>query len=630
MNERRTLLKLEPVADLGSETSIKTGVIADQSKGPAKPRLSKAGGFADLSTFAERVAESKGLALKKALDGGSAILAKLAESPALFKSIKQKVLVERGLALVENGSCPLCDDTWDINELKAHLEDKLTKATEAAAVMDDLANAVQPVLETLESVAIAANKVVQACTNADPLIDASAMREFITGCSTNRGAIEKACTDPDGIADAVEALKRIGAGVPAEADKVVSDLKKHVDSLPEPSKEEAAKEFLIVAQEKYGRCRATKAEVDAAAKRAELAAKVLARYGAVSTSVLEGIYDTVEKDFTEYYSFINRDDEEKFEGKLTPSLGKLAFDVDFYGRGKFPPGAYHSEGHQDGMGLCLYLALMKHTLGNDFMLAVLDDVLMSVDVGHRREVCQLLKTKFAKTQFILTTHDHVWLQFMRTEHLIQGSISFGGWTVDSGPQVWNEDDAWKQIDDKLKRADVAGAAATLRRYLEYISTILADNLRARIEYHANGHYDLGDLWPAVVRAWKDRLQEAKASAASWKKGVAEIEALQKDANQKIGDTQSEQWMINKAVHYNEWANLQPKEFAAVAAAFQAFLKSMQCTNTGCLEFLHVSPAKGDKETLRCGCGAIILNLTVNKGKVVQAAPISNQAGKRSA
>ena len=342
------------------------------------------------------------------------------------------------------------------------------------------------------------------------------------------------------------------------------------------------------------------------------------------------LYDTVEKDFTEYYSFINRDDEEKFEGKLTPSLGKLAFDVDFYGRGKFPPGAYHSEGHQDGMGLCLYLALMKHTLGNDFMLAVLDDVLMSVDVGHRREVCQLLKTKFAKTQFILTTHDHVWLQFMRTEHLIQGSISFGGWTVDSGPQVWNEDDAWKQIDDKLKRADVAGAAATLRRYLEYISTILADNLRARIEYHANGHYDLGDLWPAVVRAWKDRLQEAKASAASWKKGVAEIEALQKDANQKIGDTQSEQWMINKAVHYNEWANLQPKEFAAVAAAFQAFLKSMQCTNTGCLEFLHVSPAKGDKETLRCGCGAIILNLTVNKGKVVQAAPISNQAGKRSA
>ena len=51
----------------------------------------------------------------------------------------------------------------------------------------------------------------------------------------------------------------------------------------------------------------------------------------------------------------------------------------------FPTGAYHSEGHQDGMGLCLYLALMKHISGKGFTLAVLDDVLMSVDSGHRRE-----------------------------------------------------------------------------------------------------------------------------------------------------------------------------------------------------------------------------------------------------
>lgn len=86
-------------------------------------------------------------------------------------------------------------------------------------------------------------------------------------------------------------------------------------------------------------------EAEGAAKRADLAAKVFERYGTVSNTVLEGIYNTVQKDFTDYYSFVNRDDEEKFEGKLTPSVGKLAFDVDFYGRGKFPPGAYHSEGH---------------------------------------------------------------------------------------------------------------------------------------------------------------------------------------------------------------------------------------------------------------------------------------------
>lgn len=262
------------------------------------------------------------------------------------------------------------------------------------------------------------------------------------------------------------------------------------------------------------------------------------------------------------------------------------------------------------MGLCLYLALMNHTLGDGFILAVLDDVLMSVDAGHRREVCSLLKTKFPKTQFILTTHDPVWLQFMRSEQLIQNSISFGGWTVEAGPQVWNDGDVWAQIAEKLAKNDVAGAAATLRRYLEFISTILADNLHAKVEYHANGQYDLGDLWPAILPAWKLRLEEAKKSAQSWSADPSGVEAMIVEAKKKIAETQSEQWMINKAVHYNQWANLQPNDFAKVAAAFQAFLKSMQCQNAACAEFLCVTPMKGEREALRCGCGTTNLNLKI--------------------
>lgn len=38
----------------------------------------------------------------------------------------------------------------------------------------------------------------------------------------------------------------------------------------------------------------------------------------------------------------------------------------------------HSEGHQDGMGACLYFALMKKLLGDRFGFAVLDDVVMEV------------------------------------------------------------------------------------------------------------------------------------------------------------------------------------------------------------------------------------------------------------
>lgn len=213
-------------------------------------------------------------------------------------------------------------------------------------------------------------------------------------------------------------------------------------------------------------------------------------------------------------------------------------------------------------------------------------------------------------QFVLTTHDPVWLKFMQTDKLIERSVSFGGWTVDGGPQVWREGDVWKQIDEKLAKNDVPGAAATLRRYLEFISTTLADNLHAKVEYHANGQYDLGDLWPAVIQAWKARLKEARDSAASWGNSTAQIEAIQSDANKKIAATQSEEWIINKAVHFSGWANLQPKEFARLAEAYRAFLASMQCQNEACAEFLRVTPPKGTREALRCGCGQNNHNLKI--------------------
>jgi hypothetical protein len=89
-----------------------------------------------------------------------------------------------------------------------------------------------------------------------------------------------------------------------------------------------------------------------AESQAELAKITYDAYAAASTEVLEGIYKSVATEFAELYALINHDDEKGFAAKLTPSMGKLGFDVDFLWTGHFPPGAYHSEGHKDAMGLC--------------------------------------------------------------------------------------------------------------------------------------------------------------------------------------------------------------------------------------------------------------------------------------
>jgi|SRR5579884_3401870 len=167
----------------------------------------------------------------------------------------------------------------------------------------------------------------------------------------------------------------------------IAALSASVEALPEPTDRDAARDFLTVGQERLESWRQAMTKYAAGKAQADAAAKVHALYGTTTDKALEAIYKEVEAEFRSYYRDINGDDESEFEAQLTPSLRKLGFEVDFYGKGFFPPGAYHSEGHQDGMGLCLYLALMKHLLSDQFTFAVLDDVLMSVDAGHGRKVC---------------------------------------------------------------------------------------------------------------------------------------------------------------------------------------------------------------------------------------------------
>jgi hypothetical protein len=266
------------------------------------------------------------------------------------------------------------------------------------------------------------------------------------------------------------------------------------------------------------------------------------------------------------------------------------------------------------MGLCLYLALMNHLLSANFTFAVLDDVLMSVDAGHRRHVCMLLKEAFPNTQFIFTTHDEIWLRHMKSEGLITGRnfAHFRTWTVDLGPTEWDDRDAWTELEAHLKKNDVRAAAALLRHYLEHFAKEACDRLRANVEFRGDAQFVLGDLLPNATSTLGDLLKKAKAAANSWnQKEVVEritaIETVFADAKAKTG---YENWQINTAVHFNEWADLKKEDFAPVVASFHAFTNAFVCG--ACGEMYFVAPDRGKKEALRCGCGALNLNL-LSKG-----------------
>lgn len=303
-----------------------------------------------------------------------------------------------------------------------------------------------------------------------------------------------------------------------------------------------------------------------------------------------------------------------FTAKLTPSEGKLEFDVNFYGRGLFPPGAFHSEGHQDGMGVCLYLALMKRLLGDGFSIALLDDVVMSVDADHRRQFCQLLKSEFPKTQFIIATHDRVWAEQMKRAGLVTGktSLAFHSWSVETGPLVESNAEIWEDISRSLDRNKVETAAHTLRRHLEFAFGQLADNISAPIAFRTDGNYDLGDFLPSTVGQLRILYSRASEASQSWNdQDGFELVKKRKDALKEANKYKGEEdWVVNRAVHHNEWANFGKNDFTPVVEAFKRLISCFQCENCG--SYLEVTPRGQTANALRCQCSKVNLNLVKKK------------------
>jgi len=604
VNPRRVILGLPELSSLEAGTSLKDG-LATTTTGGTSSRVPKAQAQADLAKAREAIAGLLAEEFEKQLAHARALLGDLLKDPKALEEVSKESLLRSALEHFDGEHCPVCDASWSPQTFQDHLSDKLTSYAATAAKRAELEKVLEPLIAGVEAARSCIVAVAACGPRLNPAVDVDALKAL--GSKLQEVADRLTKVLPLTGCDA--ALVEVGALPDAEA--ALGAVETGIAAIPEPSKQDAARDFLTVGQERLEAFRDAAMKLKIAKDHAATAQKVFEVYGAQTTKSLEAIYKQVEAKFIELYRIINHEDEASFTAQLKPSIGKLGFDVDFYGRGHFPPGAYHSEGHQDGMGLCLYLALMHHLLGPAFTLAVLDDVLMSVDAGHRREVCNLLKSEFPDTQFVFTTHDEIWLRHMKSAGLIQGKgfAHFRTWTVDVGPTEWDDRNVWDEIDGELKKNNVKGAAGLLRHYLEHFAGEACDRLRAQVEYRGDAQFTLGELLPNAVSALGSRLKKAKAAANSWnQKEVLEVIT---DREQQFSAAKAaskvDEWQLNTAIHFNAWDNLQRADFEPVTVAFRALTDAFMCES--CEGQLYVSPERGpNMDALRCGCGGVNINL----------------------
>jgi hypothetical protein len=113
-----------------------------------------------------------------------------------------------------------------------------------------------------------------------------------------------------------------------------------------------------------------------------------------------------------------------------------------------------------------------------------------------------------------------------------------------------------------------------------------------------------------LRRLKDIYGKAAESAQSWGNAAAKEAAAdrKKMLSSSRGAINVEQWAVNKAVHYNEWANFGKKDFEPVVGAFKELLDCFRCTS--CQSWLYATPRGPNPESLRCSCSGFNMNLKV--------------------
>lgn len=608
VNKRRSSLCLPEIKSLEATTNINDGLVP---KSPSLPRnvIIKNTAESELSETIGKLNSIGLAATEETISNIFQLIGSLLANEEDLKRLQVEDFLQTSVELFDGNSCPVCDSPFTTEKFLSIVLPKIEYykyLTKNKVLLENYFDEFRKmVVSILDSIA----PVVKYGRMLTPSVDVSKLEQL-----QNEGNILK--LNLKHLFPMEKRKEEIENFMALCKDSIanIKLLQASISLLPNPSEQEAARDFLIIGQTHLDSYRDVSRKFKAANDKKEIANNISNEYNEWITKSLDKIYNNIENDFVTFYKYINQDDESCFDANLTPKKGKLDLAVDFYGRGYYPPSALHSEGHQDSMGLCLYLSLMKYLFSNDFTLAVLDDVLMSVDTGHRRQFSKLLKEFFPSTQFIITTHDKTWFNHLRNDGLIpsKGFVDFRSWSVDVGPAVWQGCDVWRKIDVLIDENNIQYASEILRRYLEHVFEDICHRLHASVPYRSDARYTLGDFLPNGYSALKNLLKKGKNAANSFG-NTLEVELLSKWDEKLCHMYQIvhiDDWQLNSAVHYNNWENFHKNDFLPLVDAYKKLIDCFKCDK--CNSFVCLTNIDGVACSVDCPCGNVSIKLIGKK------------------
>lgn len=452
----------------------------------------------------------------------------LSEQLLKYRKAHSKLLSERSrlgrlpeLALLEQGErviqasgllkCPLCEQPIDPQETLARIRARrqlLQGLSEEASNLRQQQATLLNRLRPLEQRVSDAERMLGVIPEKDRPAVQKAAKEFQRACTDAVKALESSINltsecDVDALVSAIPAYEALRS-------KLVKDADRQQQALALTERDQA----ILSLARKANEVATLSTELDDQKKKLARADELHRRgqylfdtFVGCKKAEIRRIYDAIQADVCRFYDMVHPGEPHK-DFQLVLAEGRRAstqLRINAFGQPDEDPRAFTSEGHLDSLGLCIFLAFVRNFRAA-CPLVVLDDVVMSIDAGHRGRVAELLLTEFRNWQLIITTHDEIWLDELASHqraYHAEGrflNLRIHRWSLAEGPVVFPYKPRWERIQSKLSEADKTGAANDGRQFLEWILMEICTSTDARGPMRKDGRYIVSDLQePARAR-----------------------------------------------------------------------------------------------------------------------------------
>lgn len=259
------------------------------------------------------------------------------------------------------------------------------------------------------------------------------------------------------------------------------------------------------------------------------------------------------------------------------------------------PRLFYSDGHLDTVGICIFLALRRFRADRDKKsdprLMVLDDIVLSIDLGHARRLLKVINDRFADHQVLIFTHNGLFFDWCKQELPKYRARIIKRWSLEAGPQLGDYASALQYLHTAI--ADESSAKRLAQTVMNLMDEWLAEVRfvhELSIPARPGEQYTLTEIWSQFGANFKSALKK-------WTPLESELEKVL----ELIDELKGLPHMRNRlAAHENDFAREFP--LGVVRTTGEQCIKlvaALYCA--GCGRFAELQPDRREPSTMMCRC-----------------------------